>query len=132
MAVSSSVAQVRSVAALDEQDVRLSDQRDPALRVEARQGGELQHAYGFPAQSDRGGARLLPADAPPRLAGAGHGVPIQSGRNAEGVALANRLAQQVDERHMDARVLDAGGGEKVFQGVLLSSRVGALFSVRRR
>jgi hypothetical protein len=59
-------------------------------------------------------------------------VPIQSGRNTEGVALGNRFAQQVDERRMDARVLDAGGGKKVFQAVLLSSRVGALFSVRRR
>ena len=117
------VAQVRRIAALDEQDVRLSDQRDPALRVEARQGGELQHSHGLPAQSDRGSAGLLPADAQPRLARAGQGMPVQRRGNAEGVALGGRLAEQLDQRVVDARVLDAGGSEKKFQSACSFARV---------
>ena len=110
------VAQVRSVAALDEQRVRRPDERHPALRIEAGQRGELQHSHGLPTQSDGRRAGLLAADAAPRLARTGPGVPVQRGRDAEGVALRDRLAQQVDERRMDARVPDAGGREKKFQG----------------
>ncbi len=40
------------------------------------------------------------------------GVPVPRGRDAEGVGLGDRLAQQVDQRVVDARVLDAGGSEE--------------------
>ena len=108
------VAQVRGIAAFHEQDVRLSDEGNPALLVEARQRGELQHAHRLPTQPNRGGSGLLPADAPPRLARSGAGVAVQRRGNAESVALGDRLAQQLDERVLDARVLDAGGGEEKF------------------
>jgi hypothetical protein len=56
-------------------------------------------------------------------------VPVQRSRDAEGVAVAYRLAEQVDEGGVDAGVPDAGGREKKFQGVLLRSQVEV---VRRR
>jgi hypothetical protein len=37
--------------------------------------------------------------------------------NAQGVALGNRLAQQVYQSVVDARVLDASGREQKFHGV---------------
>src|SRR5215469_1889192 len=40
------------------------------------------------------------------------GVPVRRGGNAERAGLGNRLAQQVDQRVADARVLNASGGEK--------------------
>jgi hypothetical protein len=39
-------------------------------------------------------------------------MPILRGRDAEGAGVRDRLAQQVDEGVLDARVLDAGGSEK--------------------
>ncbi len=43
-------------------------------------------------------------------------MPIQPCRDAQSVGLGDRLAQQFDERRMDARVPDAGGREKKFHG----------------
>jgi hypothetical protein len=51
-------------------------------------------------------------------------MPVQRRRNAEGIGLGDRLAEEVDQRVVDGGVLDAGGGEKKLQGVLLRSRVG--------
>ena len=39
-------------------------------------------------------------------------VPVHRGGNAEGAGLADRLAQEVDQCALDARVLDASGREK--------------------
>src|SRR5690348_3686282 len=39
-------------------------------------------------------------------------MPVHGGRDAEGARLGNRLAEQVDERVADARVLDACGRQK--------------------
>ena len=58
------------------------------------------------------GVGFLPADEPPRLARPGHGVPVRRRGDAEGVALGDRLAEQLDQRVVDARVLDAGRGEE--------------------
>jgi hypothetical protein len=58
----------------------------------------------------------VPADESPRLARAGHGVPVQRRGDAECVALADRLGKQLDQCVLDARVLDASGGEEKFQG----------------
>ena len=52
---------------------------------------------------------------PSRAAGMG----IACGRNAQSGGLANRLAQQVEQRGVDARVLDSGGREKQLHHVLL-------------
>src|SRR6476646_6604896 len=93
----------------------ISDQRDPALRVEAREGGELQDSNRLPADPDRGSAGLLPADAPPRLVRAGPGMPVQRRGNAEGIGFGDRLAQQLDQSVLDACVLDAGGRKKKSQ-----------------
>ena len=40
------------------------------------------------------------------------GVPVPRSRDTEGVAVGDRLAQQVDQRVLDAPVLDAGGSQK--------------------
>jgi catechol 2,3-dioxygenase-like lactoylglutathione lyase family enzyme len=64
-------------------------------------------------------------------------MPVQRRGNAEGVALGNRLAEQFDQRVVDARVLDAGGRKKKLQ---VASRIrgvgesvlGAYGSVRSR
>ena len=45
-------------------------------------------------------------------AGAGQRMPVRRGRDAEGVALVDRLVEQIDERVADARIPDPGGGEK--------------------
>ncbi len=112
------VAQVRGIAAFDKQDVCLSDHGDPALLIEAGQRGELQHAQGLPTQSNHGALRFLSADEPPRIARTGHGVPVHGRGNAEGIALGNRLAQQVDQRVVDTRVLDARRSEKITSSCL--------------
>jgi hypothetical protein len=65
---------------------------------------------------------IAAADQPPCMAStAGPGV--RRGGNAESVGLANRLAEQADQRVADALVLDASGSEKqprpsVFESVL--------------
>src|SRR6185437_217654 len=70
------------------------------------------HAHGLPTQPDHRGAGLAPADDPPRLARARHRMPVQPRGDAEGVGLGDRLAQQLEQRVFDARVLDARGGEE--------------------
>lgn len=40
------------------------------------------------------------------------GIGVHRGGDAEGVGLGNRFAQEVDQRVVDARVLDASGSEK--------------------
>ena len=86
--------------------------RDPALFTDAGQRGELQHSQGLPTQLAHGAPGFLSADEPPCRARTGHGVPVRRGGNAEGAGLGNRFAQQVDQRVVDARVLDASGREK--------------------
>ena len=107
------VAQVQGVAAIHQQDVCLSDPGDPAFFVDAGQRGELQHSQGLPTQLAHGGSGLSSADEPPCPARTDLGVPVPRGGNAEGVGLGNRFAQQVDQRVVDARVLDASGGERI-------------------
>ena len=109
------VAQVGGIAAFDQQDVDLSDERNPPLLVETRKRCELEHAHRLPAQPDRRGPGFPAADAPPRLAGPRVGVSVQRGWDAEGIALGDRLTQQIDERVPDARVAYAGGGQKKLQ-----------------
>ena len=106
------VAQVQGVAAIHQQDVCLSDPGDPAFFVDAGQRGELQHAQGLPTQLAHGAAGFLSADETPCPARTALGVPVPRSGDAEGVGLGDRFAQQVDQRVVDARVLDAGGREK--------------------
>jgi hypothetical protein len=66
---------------------------------------------------------------------AGYGV--HRGGNAEGAGLGNRFVQQVDQRVVDARVLDASGREKKLHaasGVITAGEnlPGAYGSVRGR
>ena len=61
-------------------------------------------------------------------AGTGHGVPVRRGGDAEGAGLGDRLAQQVDQRVADARVLDAGGREEKLHA---ASRVAVRMRTRR-
>ncbi len=112
------VAQVQGVAAVHQQDVCLSDPGDPALFVDAGQRGELQHAQGLPTQFAHGGAGFLSADEPPCRRRTAHGVPVPRGGDAEGVGLGDRFAQEVDQRVVDARVLDAGGREQKLHDAL--------------
>jgi hypothetical protein len=46
------------------------------------------------------------------MGGTGHRVPVGRGGDAQGAGFGNGLAQEVDQRVLDARVLDAGGSEK--------------------
>jgi hypothetical protein len=62
----------------------------------------------------------LSADEPPdTLSWTDLGVPVRRGRDTEGAGLGNRFAQEVDQRVLDARVLDASGREKKLQACLL-------------
>ena len=107
------VAQIQGIAARHQQDVGLLDQGNPTFFIDAGQGGQLQHSQGLPAQLAHRAVGFLSTDELPRfLAGADPGVPVHRGRNAEGAGLADRFAQQVDQRVADARVLDARGSEK--------------------
>ena len=66
-------------------------------------------------------------------AGTDHGVAVHRGGDAEGAGLGDRLAQQVDQRVADARVLDASGSEKQLQDASqgrLVSRMRSDWSVR--
>src|SRR5215216_4604358 len=51
---------------------------------------------------------------------------VRRGRNAEGVGLGNRFAQKVDQRVVDARVLDASGREKKPHGCSFARGVGVV------
>src|SRR6185503_661685 len=106
------VAEVEGIAAVHQEDICLSDPWHPAFPVEAGQRGEFQDAYGLPPQLGHGAAGLLPADEAPSSTRTGHRVRVRRGGDAEGVGFFDRLPQQVDERVVDARVLDAGGREK--------------------
>ena len=54
----------------------------------------------------------LSADEPPdALSWTDVGVPVHRGGDAEGAGVGDRFAQQVDQRVVDARVLDASGSE---------------------
>ena len=54
-------------------------------------------------------------EAPGALARTDVGVPVHRGGDAEGAGVGDRLAQEVDQRVVDARVLDAGGREEKLQ-----------------
>src|SRR5207248_7150092 len=105
------VAEIQGIAAIHEQDVRLPDQGDPKRFIDAGQRGELQHAQRLPTELAHRGSGLSSADELPCLASTA-AVGVRRGGNAEGAALGDRFAQEVDQRVVDARVLDAGGGEK--------------------
>jgi hypothetical protein len=107
------VAQVQGVAAIDQQDVCFSNPTDPAFCIDAGQRGELQHAQGLPAQLAHGGFGFLSTNEPPCQIRSDMRVPVPRGGDTEGAALANRFAQQVYERVVDARVLDARRCEKI-------------------
>src|SRR5205814_5598749 len=77
---------------------------------DAGQRGELQDSQGLPTQLAQG-ARGSSADQLPCLAGAA-GEGIYRGRNAEGAGLGDRLTQELDQRAVDGRVLDACGCQK--------------------
>src|SRR5207249_4263954 len=88
-----------------------------------------------PPQLGHRAAGFLAADEPPRPLKPARGVPVRSGRDAEGAGLGNRLAEQVDERVMDARVGDASGSEKKFHAasrVIAAGQNGTDGSVRSR
>ena len=102
------MAQVQRVATIHQQDVRRSDPGDPAFFVDAGQCGELQHAQGLPTEFAHGGFGLS-RDEVPGLARIAMGMPVPRRGNAQGVALGDWLAQQLDQRRVDARVLNAGG-----------------------
>jgi hypothetical protein len=112
------VGQIQRIAAVHEQDVGLLEQRNPEALVEAGQRGELEYAHRLPPQLGHRAARLLPADEPPRPAEPARGAPVRSGGDAQRAGLGNRLAEQIDQRVVDARVGDAGGSEKKFHHAL--------------
>jgi hypothetical protein len=106
------VAEIQRIAAVDQQDVDLLDEGYPSLFIEAGQRGELQHSHGLPTQFGHGTSRFCSADERPRPANAVRGVPVGRGGNAEGVALGNGLAEEVEHGVVDAGVLDACGCQK--------------------
>ena len=59
-------------------------------------------------------------------------MPVRRGGNAEGAGLGNRFAQQVDQRLVDARVLDPSGSEKKFDAASRSHGVGVVPTQTRR
>lgn len=100
------MAQVEGVAARHQQDVRLPDQRHPAVFVDAWQRCKLQHSNGFPAQVYHG-ILFFPADELPGFdAGADPGVSVHRGGDAQGVGVGDWLAQHVNQRVMYAFVND--------------------------
>jgi hypothetical protein len=105
------VAQVRRIAAGHQQDVSLPDPRDPPLLADAGQRCQLEDAQRLPAQVAHGW-RHLAGDETPGRGWPAHGVAVLRRGDAEGTGVGDRLAQQVDQRIADARVLDARRREK--------------------
>lgn len=103
-------AEIKAVATLDEQRVRLPDRWDPVVLLEAGQRGELEHAERLPAEAAHG-ARIRCADgAIDRAAAARHRM--ERRRNAERAGLGDRLAEQADQRLAQGRVVETAGREK--------------------
>src|SRR5207248_10256569 len=105
------VAQVRRIAAGRQQDVSLPDPGDPPLLADAGQRCQLKDAQRLPAQVAHGQRRSAGDEAPGRGWPA-HGVAVLRRRDTQGTGVGDRLAQQVDQRIADTRVLDASGREK--------------------
>ena len=59
------------------------------------------------------------------------GVPVPRGGDTEGVGVGDRFAQQVDQRVVDARVLDASGSEKKPHGCSFARGVRVVFPSER-
>jgi len=108
------VTQVHHMATPHQQGIGLAERGNPALLLDAGQGGELQHPQRLPAQpAER--ALGLTADRPPCPARALR-ERIDRGRDDERARVCDRFAQQIDERPFDARIADAGGSEKKLHG----------------
>src|SRR5262249_33077602 len=84
---------------------------------DAGQRGELEHSEGLPAQLAHGCLGLLSGDERPGPCGACHWMPVRGGGIAESAALGDRLTEKVEQRVVNARVLDAGGRWKKLHGV---------------
>ena len=122
------VAQVRRVAAVDEEHVGLPNPGDPSLRADGGQCGELEDTERRPAQAGQVLPLGLGGDEAPHRCRTAHRVTPLRRRDAERVALGDRLAEQVDERRVDARVRDAAGREKKPHACLLYVAVMTLSS----
>jgi hypothetical protein len=103
------VTQIRGVAAVHQQGVHITNPSDPALSTDAGQRGEFQHAQGLPPQLGHGTSWFTAADEPPCSIRTDSRVPISRRGNAQGAGVGDRFAQEVDQRLLDARILDACG-----------------------
>ena len=104
------VGEKQGIAAPHQQRVGVPDRWHPSSLLDARQRRQLQDPQRSPTQfSQRRGT--LAADRSPRHTGpAGEGV--DRGGDEQGVGLGDRFAQQVDQRVVDAAVLDPGRCEE--------------------
>src|SRR5581483_2112260 len=71
----------------------------------------------LPVEPDQAGTVLGAADGLPRLARPRVRMGVGRGRDDERVALGEGLAGELEERVLDARVVDAAGREQKFQGI---------------
>jgi hypothetical protein len=120
------VAQVRRVAAVDQQQVGVPDPWHPALVPDGGQCGELEDAERLPAQAGQVPVVGLAGDKASHRCRAVHRVTPLCCGHAEGVALVDRLAQELHERRVDAGVRDAAGREKKLQDVSRNQCDGAI------
>jgi hypothetical protein len=101
------VAQVRRVAAVDQEHVGVPDPGDPSLRADRGQCGQFEDTERRPAQAGEVLPRGLGGYKAPHRCRTAHRVTPLCCRDAEGVALGDRLAEKLHERRVDAWVSDA-------------------------
>src|SRR4051812_2186305 len=109
------MAQIGRVAAVDQEHVGLPDPGGPALCADGGQRGELQDAERRPAQAGQVLEIGLGGDETPYRQRTARRVTPLGRRDAERAALGDRLAEQLHERRMDARVRDATRREQQLQ-----------------
>ena len=104
------VGQIQRIATPNQQCVRLLDHRNPSFLTDTGQRGELQHSQRPPAQLAQGALGFSADRLPCHASTAGEG--IYRGRNEKSTGFGNRFAQQLDQRVMDASVINASGSEE--------------------
>src|SRR6201996_2436914 len=117
------VRQILAIASSDQQRVRLLEHGDPHLPLNARQRSKLQHSQRPPTHLAKRIAQRS-ADHPIRYVSP-IGQRVNRGGNKKRARLGHRLAQQLNQRVVNARVADTCRSKKKPHEVIMPERLTA-------